>query len=184
MASMRPNPASPSDDPPAIPLGVRVERKHAIGAPGQPGTIRVVAMRGDGVVELEGTAAMAGMAELLGEPEAARSGSISSPRRQAQAQKVGEALSLHPLIVEDVLEGNQRAKIETTDGIVHIVLFHLSYGDAVVASELDIVLGDGLPADRPQRRLGPARPVTTWRMAWRPSWRTARTTSCGRSRTT
>ena len=62
---------------------------------------------------------------------------------QAQALKVGEALSLHPLIVEDVLEGNQRAKIETTDGIVHIVLFHLSYGDAVVASELDIVLGKG-----------------------------------------
>ena len=142
MASMRPNPASPSDDPPAIPLGVRVERKHAIGAPGQPGTIRVVAMRGDGVVELEGTAAMAGMAELLGEPEARVWVDLIAPT-QAQALKVGEALSLHPLIVEDVLEGNQRAKIETTDGIVHIVLFHLSYGDAVVASELDIVLGEG-----------------------------------------
>ena len=42
-----------------------------------------------------------------------------------------------------MLEGNQRAKIETTEGIVHIVLFHLSYGDVVVASELDIVLGQG-----------------------------------------
>ena len=60
-----------------------------------------------------------------------------------QAQQVGEALGLHPLIIEDVLEGNQRAKIETTEGIVHIVLFHLNYGDVVVASELDIVLGKG-----------------------------------------
>ena len=42
-----------------------------------------------------------------------------------------------------MLEGNQRAKIETTNGIVHIVLFHLSYGETVVASELDIVLGTG-----------------------------------------
>ena len=142
MASMRPNPASPSDDPPAIPLGVRVERKHATGPAGQPGTIRVVAMRGDDVVELEGTAAMAAMAGLLGEPEARVWVDLIAPT-QSQSQKIGEALGLHPLIVEDVLEGNQRAKIETTDGIVHIVLFHLSYGDAVVASELDIVLGKG-----------------------------------------
>jgi magnesium transporter len=85
---------------------------------------------------------MAAMAELLGKPKARVWVDLIAPT-QAQAQKVGDALSLHPLIVEDVLEGNQRAKIETTDGIVHIVLFHLSYGDAVVASELDIVLGEG-----------------------------------------
>ena len=30
-----------------------------------------------------------------------------------------------------MLEGNQRAKIETTDGVVHIVLFHLTYDDEV-----------------------------------------------------
>ena len=28
-----------------------------------------------------------------------------------------------------MLEGNQRAKIETTDGVVHIVLFHLTYDE-------------------------------------------------------
>jgi len=139
---MRPNPASPSDDPPAVPLGVRVERKHATATAGQPGTIKVAAMRGDGVVELEGTAAMAGMAELLGKPEARVWVDLVAPT-QSQAQKIGDALGLHPLMVEDVLDGNQRAKIETTDGVVHIVLFHLSYGDAVVASELDIVLGEG-----------------------------------------
>jgi magnesium transporter len=52
-------------------------------------------------------------------------------------------MSPHPLIVEEDLEVNHRAKIESTDGVVHIVLFHLEYGDHVSASELDIVLGDG-----------------------------------------
>ena len=74
-----------------------------------------------------------------------------------QAPQVGEALGLHPLIIEDVLEGNQRAKIETTDGIVHIVLFHLSYGETVVASELDIVLGEGFLLTVHNDGLGPAR---------------------------
>jgi len=62
---------------------------------------------------------------------------------QAQVEAVGAALSLHPLIVEDVLEGNQRAKLEMTDGVVHLVLFHLDYREKVVALELDIVLGPG-----------------------------------------
>jgi Mg2+ and Co2+ transporters len=67
---------------------------------------------------------------------------LSGPS-QAQVEQVGAALSLHPLIVEDVMEGNQRAKLEMTDGVVHIVLFHLEYEDRVVASELDMVLGRG-----------------------------------------
>ena len=87
-------------------------------------------MRGDGVVELEGTAAMAAMAELLGEPEASVWVDLIAPTPSPGRRRSATALGLHPLIVEDVLEGNQRAKIETTDGVVHIVLFHLSYGDA------------------------------------------------------
>ena len=71
------------------------------------------------------------------------SGSISWPRRRHRPSRSATPSALHPLIVEDVLEGNQRAKIETTDGIVHIVLFHLSYAEDVIASELDIVLGQG-----------------------------------------
>src|SRR4029453_10310590 len=50
---------------------------------------------------------------------------------------------LHPLIVEDVLEGNQRAKIETTDGVVHIVLFALDRKPALIVNEVDLVLGLG-----------------------------------------
>ena len=45
-----------------------------------------------------------------------------------QVAAVTDALGLHPLIAEDILEGNQRAKIEVTDDLVHIVMFALPRG--------------------------------------------------------
>jgi magnesium transporter len=128
-------------DPDDIPLGVRVRRQPAIGPAGQPGTIRVSACVGRDVEELEGAKAVNRIAALVARPDATLWVDLVAPT-QRQSDEVGKALGLHPLIVEDVLEGNQRAKIETTDGVVHIVLFHLSYGDAVIASEVDLVLGE------------------------------------------
>lgn len=55
--------------------------------------------------------------------------------------EIGEALQLHPLVTEDILERNQRAKIELTGAIAHIVMFALRYEGEVVAHEIDIVLG-------------------------------------------
>jgi len=55
---------------------------------------------------------------------------------------ITRALGLHELIAEDILEGNQRSKIEVTEDHIQIVLFALVYGDPIVASEIDIVLGD------------------------------------------
>jgi magnesium transporter len=141
MASTRPSPDSHSDEP-DIPLGVRVQRQVATGPAGQPGTIRVVALDGQEVRQLEGAAALAAVPELLRASEPSVWVDLVAPT-PTQAQQMGEALGLHPLIVEDVLEGNQRAKIETTNGVVHLVLFHLSYGESVIASELDVVLGVG-----------------------------------------
>lgn len=54
---------------------------------------------------------------------------------------IGKALELHPLVTEDILERNQRAKIEQTDDVLHIVMFALRYTGEVVAHEIDIVLG-------------------------------------------
>jgi magnesium transporter len=144
MAATPPNPASPSEEVDAseIPIGVRVRRQSATGPAGQPGTIRVVAYEDGATRELEGAAALAALAGLIAKPDASLWVDLVAPTPN-QAEKIGKALGLHPLIIEDVLEGNQRAKIETTDGVVHIVLFHLTYGDAVIASELDAVLGRG-----------------------------------------
>jgi magnesium transporter len=107
-----------------------------------PGTIRVVAAVGETVHESDGDAALAGLAELVRQPGASVWVDLTKPSAE-QANQVGAALAIHPLIVEDVLEGNQRAKIETTDGVIHVVLFHLTYDEKVATSEMDIVLGPG-----------------------------------------
>jgi magnesium transporter len=60
-----------------------------------------------------------------------------------QVAHVAELLGIHPLIAEDIVEGNQRSKIEATDGLVHIVMFALEYGDEIRSHEVDLVLGDG-----------------------------------------
>jgi len=52
---------------------------------------------------------------------------------------IAESLGLHPLIAEDIAERNQRAKIETFDDVVHIVLFALRYVGEVETSEIDEV---------------------------------------------
>jgi magnesium transporter len=50
-------------------------------------------------------------------------------------------LGLHPLVTEDILERNQRAKIEQTGDALHLVMFALEYQGEVIPHELDIVLG-------------------------------------------
>jgi magnesium transporter len=56
---------------------------------------------------------------------------------------VTRLLGLHPLMAEDILEGNQRAKIEVTDDLIHIVIFALDATRDREPSEIDIVLGKG-----------------------------------------
>ena len=56
----------------------------------------------------------------------------------AQVSRIATLLDLHPLIAEDIVEGNQRSKIEATDGLVHIVLFALEYAEEVRSHEIDL----------------------------------------------
>jgi magnesium transporter len=137
MASSHPNPVSPSD--PRVPAGSVVHRAAARRS-GTPGAIRLLAVVDGDLRDTVGDAALGDLPRLLDDPDAAIWIDLTSPT-QDLALRVGEALRLHPLIVEDVLEGNQRAKIETTDGLIHIVLFNLTFGQQVIASELDFVLG-------------------------------------------
>ncbi|MEO8437937.1 MAG: hypothetical protein ABI562_05720, partial [Chloroflexota bacterium] len=87
---------------------MRLTRQHALGPAGKPGTIKVAALQGGKVSELEGKAALAELPKLLRKPKASVWVDVIAPTPE-QAQKVGVALGLHPLIVEDILEGNQRA---------------------------------------------------------------------------
>jgi magnesium transporter len=60
---------------------------------------------------------------------------------EAMLGALASCLGLHPLIVEDILERNQRAKIERTGEVLHIVAFALSYDGELDQTEIDMVLG-------------------------------------------
>ncbi|MEO5884893.1 MAG: magnesium transporter CorA family protein [Candidatus Limnocylindrales bacterium] len=109
---------------------------------GTPGQIRVTAATGDKLRELEGETAVGRLPDLLRESASIVWVDLTSPSPE-QVSAVGAAMGLHPLIIEDVLEGNQRAKIESTDGVVHLVLFALKHDERFIASEIDMVLGLG-----------------------------------------
>ena len=141
MASSHQNPGSPSD-PPVVPPHVGLTRRPAATRSGTSGAIRVTAVVDGELREYLGDAGLSELPALLIQANTSTWVDLTSPT-QDLALRVGVALRLHPLIVEDVLEGKQRAKIETTDGAIHIVLFNLSLGEQVFASELDFVLGDG-----------------------------------------
>jgi magnesium transporter len=92
--------------------------------------------------ELGGDVALKALPGLLAGSEPSVWVDLSAPSPE-QVERVGAVLGLHPLIVEDVLEGYQRAKIETTDGVVHIVLFALDRAESVAVNEIDLVHGLG-----------------------------------------
>jgi len=66
---------------------------------------------------------------------------LSDPPPEHVAE-IARLLGLHPLVAEDILEGNQRAKIEVTDQLCHIVMFALQYEGEMLSTEIDFVLGD------------------------------------------
>jgi magnesium transporter len=111
------------------------ERRPATTPEG--GTVRVVEWTPEGMAEWADAGALAGR---LGRPGAVHWIDLADPS-PAQVSTVTSLLGLHPLVAEDIIEGNQRAKIEVTDELVHIVLFAIRYPPLEV-DELDIVLGD------------------------------------------
>lgn len=107
---------------------------------GRDGTLRVAVWADGHVFDLVGGQALA----ALGGP---REGTVLwadyADPSPAQVAEVAALLGLHPLIAEDIIEGNQRSKIETTDHLIHVVMFTLEYGRELTAREVDIVLGQG-----------------------------------------
>jgi magnesium transporter len=57
-------------------------------------------------------------------------------------EAITKRLRLHPLVAEDIIEGNQRAKIEVTEERIHIVMFAIAYAEGEIRlDEVDVVLG-------------------------------------------
>jgi magnesium transporter len=106
---------------------------------GADGTVRVAIRTAAGLVESTGLEAI----PTAPFPDGTTSWiDISGPSPE-QVAEITRRLGLHELIAEDILEGNQRAKIEVTEDRIHVVMFALEYGDPIRPSEIDMVLGDG-----------------------------------------
>jgi magnesium transporter len=105
---------------------------------GEGGTVRVSILSGGGLKEATGLQAIP--SAPIAEGTVAWI-DVTGPSAE-QVATITRKLGLHELIAEDILEGNQRAKIEVTEDRIHIVLFALVYGDPIVPSEIDLVLGD------------------------------------------
>lgn len=52
-------------------------------------------------------------------------------------------LGLHPLVAEDIIESNERAKVQLIGDVIHVVSFVLERTAEVKAHEVDFVLGRG-----------------------------------------
>ncbi len=83
-----------------------------------------------------------GLATAIGDPLAFTWIDLTScsPRIVGDVARI---LGLHPLVAEDIVERNQRAKSEVVESVLHIVLFSLALdGDQLYDREIDFVLGE------------------------------------------
>src|SRR5258706_730615 len=118
---------------------------HPAPGAGKP-EIRVGALVGGKIQEWTGEAALGAIAADGRADPNPKDANVWIDLTDPDAAFVGhvaEVLRLHPLVAEDIVEGNQRGKIEVTDGLIHVVLFVLGASTDHVAQEVDIVLGDG-----------------------------------------
>jgi magnesium transporter len=128
-------PPSPSDGrgPPATPAS------DSTTAPDRDPSsrVRIAALGPAGYAE---SSDLDDVARLLAEPETRLWIDLTEPAAD-EVHRVATALGLHPLIAEDIVERNQRAKVEFYEDLVHLVLFGLVFSGEVQLTEVDLVLG-------------------------------------------
>jgi magnesium transporter len=152
---------SPSDDAGATVAAVPVvaassaSAPAAVSAPNGPSTtppgtgltaglVRVVVLEDGKSLQWEGDEALAHLGEAMKRSSARVWVDLTSPT-PVQWRVVAGLLALHPLLAEDLLERDQRAKIEQIDGMIHLVIFSLGFDDgSIYEREVDMVLGDRL----------------------------------------
>jgi magnesium transporter len=109
--------------------------------PAGAGDIRVLTVRGRVSKDLQGAAALDELRRALRSRDTRTWVDLRGAAPSLVIQ-VGEILGLHPLLIEDMCERDQRAKLEQMDGTLHLVVFSLGYDEGVIYDrELDFVLG-------------------------------------------
>ena len=104
--------------------------------------IRLVALDGHACQEWEGEEALAQLDRIAGDRKTRFWLDLCSAPTDL-VLRVSKALSLHPLLAEDLTERDQRAKLEQVDKVTHLVVFSVGQEDGQLYDrELDFVLGD------------------------------------------
>ena len=141
MASTRQNSLSPSDDHVTRPRvgGASDARGDAAPPPGPSASAVRLAIGSSG--KPSATRPSTRLPGCCAEPDTSVWIDATSPTPD-QAQRIGRALGLHPLIAEDVLEGNQRAEDRGHRRRRPHRHVRIRYTASVDATEVDFVLGD------------------------------------------
>jgi magnesium transporter len=142
-------PASAADDPPAAPASAVDPATAApdppaaaATAPAEPGTIRLAIYERGACREWEGAEALSQMELALGRRGARVWVDLQSPSAD-QVAAVSKTLRLHPLLAEDLVERDQRAKLEQVGNMLHLAVFSLGFDDGrTYEREIEFVLGD------------------------------------------
>lgn len=145
--SRRPSPASPSDaGPPGAGPSARARgprpagtgERAALAIEHEAGTSLRIEHWRDG--DHRTLAGLDALRHEVGESSARHWIDLTGPSPEL-LETVATELGLHPLIAEDILERNQRPKLELTDGFAHLVVFAVAWERELLVEEIDIVLG-------------------------------------------
>ena len=100
--------------------------------------MRIVALRQGKLTETHDPAALQ---DLLADGETRVWIDLTDPAPEV-VESVGAQIGLHPLVAEDIIESNERAKVEPVDEVIHLVMFVLSRAEETETCEVDFVLGE------------------------------------------
>jgi len=118
------------------------------GSPGEPDPAAALRLEAEASLRIEhwsdgehrSLAGIEALRHAVGESTARHWVDLTDPS-PALVEAVAAELGLHELIAEDILERNQRPKLELTDGFAHLVVFAVAWERELLVEEIDIVLG-------------------------------------------
>jgi magnesium transporter len=109
---------------------------------GAAGVVKLAVLENGVCREWDGDDAMVELPKALGRRQARLWIDVCGADHELKA-RVAAILKLHPLLVEDIAERDQRAKLEQVGDLLHVVMFSLGFdNDQIYERELDFVLGE------------------------------------------
>jgi magnesium transporter len=102
-------------------------------------SLNIRAWRGGKVIETSDVEALGGLIGARG----ARTWIDLTDPEPGLVQRIAREIGLHPLVAEDIIESNERAKVILVGENIHIVTFVLARDGEIETLEVDFVLGKG-----------------------------------------